>query len=108
MLGSSEKGMRKAVAKAAGLLWYSRFGVHDISVKTYLRKGKEKLAVSWSYTNDEGKELEGVLLVFSTMDDLEANFDNLATLTSEGVAQITVLLPDGLALSTFNYDAPHF
>ena len=157
--------------------------------------------MSWSYTNDEGKELEGVLLVFSTMDDLEANFDDLAshtlaeqqkkkqggvmptptsspaplpragsesrltrhaepavtmhililaqskevsskasvhktirtsfayaivdehstsniyqkvmtsklaTLTSEGVAQITVLLPDGLALSTFNYDAPHF
>ena len=201
MLGSSEKGMRKAVAKAAVLLWYSRFGVHDISVKTYLRKGKEKLAVSWSYVSDEGKELEGVLLVFSTMDDLEANFDDLAshtlaeqqkkkqggatptsspaplpragsqrdflaeragpavtmhililaqsksevsskasvhktirtsfayaivdehstsniyqkvmssklaTLTSEGVAQITVLLPDGLALSTFNYDAPHF
>ena len=44
MLGSSEKGMRKAVAKAAVLLWYSRFDVHDISVKTYLRKGKEKLA----------------------------------------------------------------
>jgi len=81
MLGSSEKGMRKAVAKAAVLLWYSRFGVHDISVKTYLRKGKEKLAVSWSYVSDEGKELEGVLLVFSTMDDLEANFDDLASHT---------------------------
>merc|ERR1740136_151615 len=86
MLGSSEKGMRKAVAKAAGLLWYSRFGVHDISVKTYLRKGKEKLAVSWSYVSDEGKELEGVLLVFSTMDDLEANFEPRRAAAQGGLA----------------------
>ena len=37
--------------------------------------------MSWSYVSDEGKELEGVLLVFSTMDDLEANFDDLASHT---------------------------
>ena len=81
LLGSADKGMRKAVAKAAVLLWYSRFGARDISVKTYLRKGKEKLAVSWSYTGPDGRALEGVLLVFTTMDDLEANFDDLASHT---------------------------
>ena len=81
LLGSADKGMRKAVAKAAVLLWYSRFGARDISVKTYLRKGKEKLAVSWSYTGTDGRTLEGVLLVFTTMDDLEANFDDLASHT---------------------------
>ena len=32
----------------------------------------------------------------------------IATLTNEGVAQVTVLLPDGMAMSTFNYDAPTF
>ena len=45
MLGDSEKLLRKAVAKAAVLLWYSRFSVRNLSVRTYLRKGKEKLVV---------------------------------------------------------------
>ena len=55
MLGSSDKALRKAVAKAAVLLWYAHFDPHQIAVKTYLRKGKEKLAVTWSYRAADGK-----------------------------------------------------
>lgn len=68
MLGDSEKSLRKAVAKAAVLLWYSRFSVTNLSVRTYLRKGKEKLVVTWAYTNHSGAPREGVLFVFSTLE----------------------------------------
>ena len=64
MLGDSEKQLRKAVAKAAVLLWYSRFSVTNLSVRTYLRKGKEKLVVTWNYMSLGGSEREGVLFVF--------------------------------------------
>merc|ERR1719454_2645546 len=75
MLGDSEKLLRKAVAKAAVLLWYSRFSVRNLSVRTYLRKGKEKLVVSWSHTGVDNTNKEGFLFVFSSLEDLEANFD---------------------------------
>jgi len=81
MLGSSDKALRKAVAKAAVLLWYAHFDPHpfpiptfllrflryhryahfdphQIAVKTYLRKGKEKLAVTWSYRAADGARKE--------------------------------------------------
>ena len=81
MLGDSEKLLRKAVAKAAVLLWYSRFSVRNLSVRTYLRKGKEKLVVSWSFTGSDGSAKEGLLFVFSSLEDLEVNFDDLCVLT---------------------------
>ena len=81
MLGDSEKLLRKAVAKAAVLLWYSRFSVKNLSVRTYLRKGKEKLVASWSYTAADGSPKEGFLFVFSSLEDMEANFDDLSALT---------------------------
>ena len=74
MLGSSDRNLRKAVAKAAVLLWYSRFNVRQLSVRTYLRKGKEKTVVSWTYTNESGVTKEGFLFVFSCFEDLESNF----------------------------------
>ena len=81
MLGDSEKLLRKAVAKAAVLLWYSKFGVRGLSVRTYLRKGKEKLVVSWQYTSQAGEAKEGFLFVFSSLEDIETNFDDLCDLT---------------------------
>mmetsp|Transcript_32468 Transcript_32468/g.74377 ORF Transcript_32468/g.74377 Transcript_32468/m.74377 type:complete len:2019 (-) Transcript_32468:454-6510(-) len=81
MLGDLEKQLRKAVAKAAIYMWYSRFCVTNLSVRTYLRKGKEKLVVSWNYRSNGGHEREGVLFVFSTLEDLETNFDDLCALT---------------------------
>ena len=86
MLGDSEKLLRKAVAKAAVLLWYSRFNVRNLSVRTYLRKGKEKLVVSWSYTGADGSSKEGFLFVFSSLEDLESNFDDLCVLTLKEAA----------------------
>ena len=80
MLGDSEKLLRKAVAKAAVLLWYSRYQCRNLSVRTYLRKGKEKLVVTWKWTTAEGTTKEGFLFVFSSLDDLEANFDDLVGL----------------------------
>ena len=81
MLGDSEKLLRKAVAKAAVLLWYSKFAVRGLSVRTYLRKGKEKLVVSWQYTSQAGEAKDGFLFVFSSLEDLETNFDDLCVLT---------------------------
>ena len=58
MLGDSEKVLRKAVAKAAVLLWYSRFHVRSLAVKTFLRKGREKIVVCWQYTDDATGEVK--------------------------------------------------
>ena len=98
MLGDSEKLLRKAVAKAAVLLWYSRFSVRNLSVRTYLRKGKEKLVVSWGYTASDGSAKEGFLFVFSSLEDLEANFDDLCVLTLKERTDATK--PDGGASAT--------
>ena len=81
MLGDTEKMLRKAVAKAAVLLWYSRHACRDVAVRTYLRKGKEKIVASWKFTSTKGEEKEGYLYVFSSLEDLEANFDDLCSLT---------------------------
>ena len=79
MLGDSEKVLRKAVAKAAVLLWYSRYQCRNLSVRTYLRKGREKLVVSWTWTNSEGTTKDGFLFVFSSIEDMEGNFDDLVS-----------------------------
>lgn len=81
MLSSSDKAMRKAVVKAAVLLWYGQLAVSNLSMKTYLRKGKEKSAVTWEYTDPESAERRlGIILVFASMVDLEPNFDDLCSL----------------------------
>ena len=67
MLSSSDKAMRKAVVKAAVLLWYGQLAVSNLSMKTYLRKGKEKSAVTWEYTDPESAERRlGIILVFAS------------------------------------------
>ena len=81
MLASSDKAMRKAVVKAAVLLWYGQLAVSNLSMKTYLRKGKEKSAVTWEYTDPESAERRlGIILVFASMVDLEPNFHDLCSL----------------------------
>jgi len=88
MLNISDKALRRAVTKSAVLLWYGQFGVASLAVKTYLRKGKEKAAVTWDYTiptaidspADGVEQRFGILLVFSSMEDLESNFDDLCQL----------------------------
>jgi hypothetical protein len=48
-------------------------------VRTYLRKGREKLVVSWTWTNSEGTTKDGFLFVFSSIEDMEGNFDDLVS-----------------------------
>uniref|UniRef100_A0A7S4BXK4 Acetyl-CoA carboxylase n=1 Tax=Chrysotila carterae TaxID=13221 RepID=A0A7S4BXK4_CHRCT len=86
MLAHSDKALRRAVIKAAVLTWYgTSCAVKNLSVKTYLRKGKEKASVTWEYLaqsmdSSRSEPRFGVMLVFASMDDLEANFDDLCQL----------------------------
>jgi len=54
--------------------------VRNVAVKTYLRKGKEKSAITWDYEAADGTPRHGVVLVFQSQEDLEVNFDDLAGL----------------------------
>lgn len=39
-------------------MWYSKFSVSNLQVRTYLRKGKEKLVVTWNYQSLGGSARE--------------------------------------------------
>ena len=55
---------------------YKEFDVANLAVKTYLRKGKEKAAITWDYsvptsidsTVGTVEQRFGILLVFSSME----------------------------------------
>jgi len=83
MIATSDKALKRAIIRASVMLWYKQGGMSNVSFKTYLRKGKEKSAVTWEYTSEAGEPRFGILLAFQTTDDLEANFDDLCKLALE-------------------------
>lgn len=83
MIATSDKALKRAIIRASVMLWYKQGGMSNVSFKTYLRKGKEKSAVTWEYVSDAGEPRFGILLAFQTTDDLEANFDDLCKLALE-------------------------
>jgi hypothetical protein len=83
MIPTSDKSLRRAIIRASVMLWYKQGGMSNVSFKTYLRKGKEKSAVTWDYTSDAGEPRFGILLAFQTVEDLESNFDDLCKLALE-------------------------
>ena len=83
MISTSDKALKRAIIRASVMLWYRQGGMSNVSFKTYLRKGKEKSAVTWEYTSAAGEPRFGILLTFQTMEDLENNFDDLCKLALE-------------------------
>ena len=71
MVPACDKALKKAVIKACVMLWYGNRLTSRILFKTYMRKGKEKSAVTWAYESDDGEPRFGILLAFANVDDLE-------------------------------------